>query len=217
MRLRAEIEKNIKDKKSRVFMMAIISLAINFLYGVYNGVLGVVWNSIWFATMSIYYIILGVMKFMAVKCEYSKRTKGKIKKELFIMRIDGILLLLLTFVLTGVVCLSIKLELGKSYNTIIMITIATYTFPKVITAIVNSIKVRKNSTPIIKTIRNINVSNAVVSMFSLELSMYATFDKGGDTSHIYIVEIITGIAMCICVLTIGILMIYKSKREISDV
>lgn len=39
---------------------------------------------------------------------------------------------------------------------IIMITIATYTFPKVITAIVNSIKVRKNSTPIIKTIRNIN-------------------------------------------------------------
>lgn len=156
MKLKAEIEKNIKDKKSRVFMMAIVSLAINFLYGIYNGVL-------------------------------------------------------------GIVCLSIKFELGKSYNMIIMITIATYTFPKVITAIVNSIKVRKNSTPIIKTIRNINVSNAVVSMFSLELSMYATFDKGGDTSHIYIMEIITGIAMCICVLTIGILMIYKSKREISDV
>lgn len=217
MRLRAEIEKNIKDKKSRVFMMAIISLAINFLYGVYNGVLGVVWNSIWFATMSIYYIILGVMKFMAVKCEYSKRTKGKIKKELFIMRIDGILLLLLTFVLTGVVCLSIKLELGKSYNTIIMITIATYTFPKVISAIVNFIKVRKNSTPIIKTIRNINVSNALVSIFSLELSMLVTFEKEKGTSRVYVMEIITGVAICFCVFIIGITMIHRSKREINDV
>lgn len=198
-------------------MMAIVSLAINFLYGIYNGVLGIAWKSIWFVNLSMYYIILGIMKFVAVKCEYSKSTKDKIKRELFIMRTDGILLLLLTLILTGVVWLSIKFELGRSYNMIIMITIAAYTFPKVITAIVNSIKVRKNSTPIIKTIRNINVSNAVVSMFSLELSMYATFDKGGDTSHIYIMEIITGIAMCICVFTIGILMIHRSKREINDV
>lgn len=48
MKLKAEIEKNIKDKKSRVFMMAIVSLAINFLYGIYNGVLGIVCLSIKF-------------------------------------------------------------------------------------------------------------------------------------------------------------------------
>lgn len=47
--------------------------------------------------------------------------------------------------------------------------------------------------------------------------MLATFEKEKGTSRVYVMEIITGVAICFCVFIIGITMIHRSKREINDV
>lgn len=200
-----------KEKQKRIVIFTGISLFINLLYALYNGFLGVYGHSIWFMTMGIYYAILSCMRFIAIQCAYKNRKNNRIEKEYIIMKADGILLFLLTFVLTGSISLSLKYDLYKEYNEIIMITIATYTFYKVISAIVNFIKARKGNTPLIMTIRNISICDALVSLLSLEKSMYATFGDENGNSHI--MTILTGAGVCASIILIGISMIRYSNKE----
>ncbi len=200
-----------KERQKRIVIFTGISLLINLLYALYNGFLGVYGQSIWFMTMGIYYAILSCMRFIAIQCAYKNRKNNRIEKEYIIMKADGILLFLLTFVLTGSISLSLKYDLYKEYNEIIMITIATYTFYKVISAIVNFIKARKGNTPLIMTIRNISICDALVSLLSLEKSMYATFGDENGNSHI--MTILTGAGVCASIILIGISMIRYSNKE----
>ena len=55
----------------------------------------------------------------------------------------GILLLVLNFALTGVILLTIAQDTARRYSEIVVISIATYTFYKIIMAVVNMVKVRK--------------------------------------------------------------------------
>lgn len=62
-------------------------------------------------------------------------------------------------------------NLAKSYGTITMITIATYTFLKIVAAVVNLVKARKYDSLLIIILRNISISDALVSMLSMQMSM----------------------------------------------
>ena len=55
----------------------------------------------------------------------------------------GILLLVLNFALTWVILLTIAQDTARRYSEIVVISIATYTFYKIIMAVVNMVKVRK--------------------------------------------------------------------------
>lgn len=201
----------LKEKRKRIIIITAGSFLVNLLYALYNGFLGIYAQSVWFITMGIYYAILSCMRFIAIQCEYNHRGVHRLDKEQVIMKADGILLFLLAFVLTGSICLSLKYDLYKKYNEIIMITIATYTFYRVISAIVNFIKSKKNNTPLIMTIRNIGICDALVSLLSLEKSMYATF--GDENGNSYIMTILTGAGVCASIILIGISMIrYKIEN-----
>ena len=77
--------------------------------------------------------------------------------------------------------------------------------------IVNFIKARKGNTPLIMTIRNISICDAIVSLLSLEKSMYATFGDENGNSHI--MTILTGAGVCASIILIGISMIRYSNKE----
>ena len=194
------------NKRQQIMIVTTGSLIINLLYAVYNGALGIWGQSIWFITMGMYYTVLSIMRVLAVKGEYRTCKTAQMPRELSIMKTVGILLLLLTLILTGSICLSLKYDLPKRYGTIIMITIATYTSVKVVMAVINFVKARKHYTPLIITIRNISISDALVSLLSMQMSMYATFGEGKtDSSHT--MHVITGAGICLCIVLIGISMI----------
>ena len=67
----------------------------------------------------------------------------------------GILLLALNFALTGVILLTIAQDTAKRYSEVVVISIATYTFYKIIMAVANMVKVRKTRSPVLIAIRNI--------------------------------------------------------------
>lgn len=199
------------NKRQQIIVFTTGTLIINLLYAVYNGVLGIWGQSVWFITMGMYYAVLSIMRVLAVKEEYRTGKTAQMSRELSVMKTVGILLLLLTFILTGSICLSLKYDLFKRYGTIIMITIATYTSTKVVIAVINFVKGRKHYTPLIITIRNISISDALVSLLSMQMSMYATFGKGeADKSHT--MNVLTGAGVCLCIVLIGVSMIRYSKK-----
>lgn len=216
IRFTPQLYRILKNKHQQIIILTTGSLIINLFYSLYNTLLGIMQKSIWFITMGIYYAILSIMRLLAVKGELNHNKESRMLKEFSIMKTIGIMFFLLTFTLTGSICLTLKYDLAKSYDTIIMITIATYTFPKVVIAVNNLIKARKHDTPLIITIRNINISDALVSILSMQMSMFTTFGSG-ETVKSHTMNVITGAVVCLCIIIIGISMIYHSNKLNKDV
>lgn len=99
------------NKRQQIMIVTTGSLIINLLYAVYNGVLGICEQSVWFITMGMYYMVLSIMRVLVVKGEYRSDRTVQMPRELSIMKSVGVLLLLLTFILTGSICLSLKYDL----------------------------------------------------------------------------------------------------------
>ncbi|OUN90645.1 hypothetical protein B5G00_15125 [Blautia sp. An46] len=207
----------LEDYTFRTILTTMPSFIINVAYTVYNGVIGIVNQSSWFITTAVYYSLLGVMRYHAVntgrKISRMKNQKLIRKKELAVIKTDGILLLLLNLALSGVVLLTIAKGRAKAYSKIMAISIAAYTFYKTTMAVINMVKVRKMQSPILITIRNIGVADALVSMLTLQTTMLASFQ---NTSHLDAnrMNALTGMAVCILIALLGISMIYyASKRK----
>lgn len=207
----------LEDYTFRTILTTMPSFIINVAYTVYNGVIGIVNQSSWFITTAVYYSLLGVMRYHAVntgrKISRMKNQKLIRKKELAVIKTDGILLLLLNLALSGVVLLTIAKGRAKAYSEIMAISIAAYTFYKTTMAVINMVKVRKMQSPILITIRNIGVADALVSMLTLQTTMLASFQ---NTSNLDVnrMNALTGMAVCILIALLGISMIYyASKRK----
>ena len=212
-------ERFLADYTFRTILTTLPAFLINVAYTVYNGVIGIMNQSVWFITMAVYYSLLGIMRYRAVstgrKISRLDDREQIRKKELSVIKTDGILLLVLNLALSGVVLLTIAQDTAKRYSEIMVISIAAYTFYKIIMAVVNMIKVRKTKSPILITIRNIGAADALVSMLTLQAAMFASFqDKNSlNTNQM---NAITGLSVCILISILGISMIWYAfvkKKE----
>ncbi len=199
------ISSKIRNKDERVFLITAASFAFNTLYALYNLVLGLWGKSAWFIIIFLYYSNLGIMRFLALR---EKNTESE-KAELKLMRRVGTLLLLSAFILSLTTYLTLHYKLFKSYHEAVMISIATYTFIKLVFAIRNIIKAERSHNTLVITVRNINLSGAMVSLLNLQISMYYTF--GGDYS--LLLHGITGGVVCTLIIIIGgYTTCYSAKR-----
>ena len=212
-------ERFLADYTFRTILTTLPAFLINVAYTVYNGVIGIMNQSVWFITMAVYYSLLGIMRYRAVstgrKISRLDDREQIRKKELSVIKTDGILLLVLNLALSGVVLLTIAQDTAKRYSEIMVISIAAYTFYKITMAVVNMVKVRKTKSPILITIRNIGAADALVSMVTLQAAMFASFqDKNSlNTNQM---NAITGLSVCILISILGISMIWyawKKKKE----
>lgn len=188
------IGKIIKDPKRRILFASAASLA----YAIYNGGLGIIYGSLWFMTLSAYYIILSVMRFAAVLCGI----KG-VQDQEFVMRFTGIMLILLSLVLAGSVCYSLRFEVARVNGTIVMITIATYTFYKVIAAFIRAAKTVKRRVFLLTALRSIACADAAASVLSLQRSMLVSFE-GLSEAEIKLMNTLTGIGVCLFIFISGV-------------
>ena len=85
--------------------------------------------------MFVYYLILGGMRLLVVSPK--KDRSAERWSDNAIMRTLGIEMIILAVVVSGIVCMAIAEKHNPSYNTVVMITIATYTFYAVTMSIIN--------------------------------------------------------------------------------
>ena len=177
------------------------SLAFNTAYAFGNCIIGFLNPSWWFITVGAYYTVLAITRFSVLLV--MRKANGSYDTELFARRITGILLVVLSFCIVGVNILSAIKERGSAFHKIIMITIAAYTFTKVTIAIIGMAKVKRSASPILKTLRNISLADACVSVYTMQRSMLVSF-PGMEAAEILLLNIFTGTAVWIIVLFLGI-------------
>lgn len=195
------------DRERRPIFTAAVSFLLNLLYALYNGALGITSQSIWFVTMCAYYAILAAMRFFAVL--YSRKGGGE---DPFIARLVGLLLILLSAVLACVIYLSLSQSIAARYGTIVMITVATYTFTKITMAVIRAVKARKDPSRLLAAIRCIGYAEVAASVFTMQKSMLVSFE-GMSERGARLMNIATGSAVWMIVLALGLIMLRKAGKE----
>ena len=205
-------EKIISSQRYRIVLSAAAAFALNLLYAVYHLVLGVLNRSFWFIAMCAFYGILATMRFSAVLCERSHPKRLSDDTELFVMKFSGVLLVVLGIVLAAVNYISLSQNIASKHEEIVMITIATYTFYKITMAILKAVKQYKNPSPLLKTIRSIGYAEVSASILTLQRSMLVSFGSM-ESGLIRFMNAVTGAAVCLFVLILGLSMIRTIKSR----
>lgn len=205
-------QKLVSSPRYRAVLSAALALALNLLYALYHLVLGVLNASLWFIALCAFYGILAAARFSAVLCERNHAGPPAVETERFVMKRCGLLLGLLSLVLAVVNYISLSQKIAAKHGTILMITIATYTFYKITRAVVQAVKQRKAPSPLLRAIRSIGYAEAAASLLTLQRSMLVSFGSM-DSRQIHCMNAVTGAAVCAFTGMLGLSMLIHSQRK----
>ena len=199
----------------RTVVYSSLSTLLDFAYVVVNGVTAIRYHSVWYYALAAYYFALMVIRLFVILCagqglkKYGKASHAFDERKLNIYLISGIALLLLEASLSGVITLMIALPKETQTGFVLAIANAAYTFTRVILAIVNKVKSGKRQEPVTQALRNLNLTDALVSLFSLQITLSAAV--GGDLP--LQMNGLVGFAVCFFTACLGIYMIFDGVRR----
>lgn len=202
----------VTERRYRMVVTAGLGFLLNLTYALYHGALGIMDGSVWFMTMCAYYIILSTMRFSAVLCERRSGQTPSVDTEYFVMRLSGVLLVGLSIVLSGVVCISLSRNIAAKHGEIVMIAIAAYTFYKLTMAVIRAVRQRRDPSPLLAVIRNIGYADVAASVLTLQRSMLVSF-QGMSAWETRLMNALTGAAVSLFVAALGIAMIIRGLRK----
>lgn len=197
----------LKSYGFRTLAFAAAGFIVNIAYAVLQAVVGIVARSVWNITIAVFYFVLIVLKGIVFFCD--KKYKENTAKQIKTYRSCGYMLNLLTVALAGIVILINKADMSYEYAGYMIYIVAAYTFYKIITAIIHFFKARRRDGLIVQAIRNINLVDAIYSVFVLQVSMIRAFGDGNDPLS----NSVAGGAIALLILWISIHMIVQSYRE----
>ena len=171
-------EKYIGDLAFRGSVSICQGMMVNFLYVVFRIFVGIRYASVWFLTIAIYYLLLGIMRLSLI---LSYRNRG-VKSELHCYRRMAWLLFLLNMPMGGMIVLMVLTDSGYSYPGYVIYLSALYTFYTIILAIVNLVKFRKLGSPILSAAKILNFVAALMSLLGLQTAMISQFSTGGESA-----------------------------------
>lgn len=189
------------------------SLCISLFYAVFKLISGIMYSSVWFITLSVYYILLAVMRFLILTAA-RRRHSLSIADEYRRYRICGALLAVMALALSGMILFLVRQEGGYSYPGTLIYIMAMYAFYAVITAAVNIVKFRRHGSPTLSAAKVISLTAALVSMLALETAMLSQFGGEDDAMLRPVMLSVSGGVICAFVFVMGIYMIVRGTKQI---
>ena len=160
----------IKNKEYRFKIMFNISMIITLFFAIYNFIIGLIYNYIWNISVSIYYLLLTIIR-IYIEIIYLKKKDNKVHHI-----IQSIVLLLINISLLLPISLLVLNQKQVNNNSIMAITVATYTTYKIINSVLNY-KKAQNENNTIKIIRTISLLDALFTILNLQNTLVVTFGQ----------------------------------------
>ena len=184
-------------------------MVVNYVYVIFRVITGIRYTSVWFISMAVYYLILGVLRTYLVYCYYHRNQEV----EYSCYRKTAWMLFLLNIPMGGMVVLMVRTNSGFTYPGYIIYLSSLYTFYTMITAVVNVVKFRKLGSPILSAAKVLNFVSAMMSILGLQTAMISHFSENGDDYRKMMNAItggfIYGIVICVAVF----MLIYSRKMR----
>lgn len=188
-------------------------LLINLLYAGIKMYSGISYHSFWFGALSVYYILLAIMRFALLRSVHKHPIGQDLTYELRWYRFCGVALLFMNQALAVIVILVVHQNSGFDYPGYLIYVMALYAFYAVISAGIGLVKHRKQGSPVMSATKVIQMTAALVSMLSLETAMLSRFGGEGNTDFRRIMTAISGGVVCVFVLGMAVFMIIRSVQR----
>ncbi len=182
---------------------------INFAYGIFKIVSGVVIGSAWVGADGIYNFAQALIQLFQI---LRRKKPGTILDQWKSYRFCGGLVLLMHLTLTGIVFQMVNWGRVEENGEIMIIATAAFAFYKIVKSFLELARDRKHTHPIDSSVRMLELSQAIFAIFSLQASMFHTFGTGARWEHW--MNLGTGCTVCLLVVSMGIYMIRRGIREI---
>ena len=185
---------------------------INFAYGIFKIVSGVVIGSAWIGADGIYNMTQALIQLFQI---LRRKKPGSIIKQWSSYRICGVLMLLMHLTLIGIVFQMLNWHRVEESGEIMIIATAAFAFYKFISSFVDLAKDRKHKQPIDSSVRMLELSQAIFAIFSLQAGLLHTFGTGESWEQP--LNLAVGCAVCLLTVAMGIYMIRRANREIRTI
>ena len=209
MKNHPRVEGLLKNKELRFKLELYLEQFINFAYGIFKIVSGVVIGSAWIGCDGIYNMVQALIQLFQI---LRRKKLGTLVRQWKSYRFCGFLILLMHLSLIGIVFQMVNWNRVEESGEIMIIATAVFAFYKFISSFIDLAKDRKHTHPVDSSVRMLELSQAIFAIFSLQAGMLHTFGTGAAWEHW--INLAVGCVVCLLTVAMGIYMIRRASREI---
>lgn len=180
-------------------MFKYFSFIITLIFALYNGAIGLIYRTSWNISISIYYILLFLIRLLIVLS----------KKEKITYIFTSIFLFIINLALIAPITIMALNQKNINIGLIPAIGIATYTTYKITNAIIHYKKNYKNDNLLDKQNIIINLVDSIVSILTLQNTLILV---NGNMESMHLLVIITSFALYFLILFISIFSFYRNIK-----
>lgn len=211
----AYTERYLSDAELRARISLYAGTLINIGYAIFKLAAGIRYSSLWFGAAAVYYMMLSLIRFLLIRADRLcvKPAENRYRRGWKSYRLCGVLLLLLNIAISGMAFQMIWQNKGYAYPGFIIYASAAYTFYRLTVALAKIFS-GKIANPILLSAKALDLSMALMAMFSLQTAMFASFGQDMTAESRRWMNALTGGAVCFAVLCIALFMLIKSTKKL---
>ena len=159
------------DYQSKTLATATLSALVGLGFTVFNVVLGIVYKSVWNISISVYYVLLAIVRGIVVHSQIKVNVADNQKKQEQYKRIyfkTHILMIFMDMCLIAPIAYMVIGERSYEYGLIPAIAMAAYTTYRITMGIINLGKSRKQENILIRELRTVNLQDSLVAVLTLQ-------------------------------------------------
>ena len=209
MRNHPKVEDLLKNNELHFMLELYFEQFINFAYGIFKIISGVIVGSAWIGADGIYNFVQALIQLFQI---LRRKKPGTLPQQWKSYRFCGVLILLMHLTLIGIVFQMVNWNRVEESGEIMIIATAAFAFYKFISSFIDLAKDRKHTRPVDSSVRMLELSQAIFAIFSLQAGLLRTFGTGEPWEHW--LNLAVGCVVCLLTVAMGIYMIRRANREI---
>ena len=209
MKNHPSVEGLLKNQEMHFKLELYFEQFINFAYGIFKIISGVIVGSAWIGADGIYNFVQALIQLFQI---LRRKKPGTIEKQWRSYRFCGVLILLMHLTLIGIVFQIVNWNRVEESGEIMIIATAAFAFYKFISAFIDLAKDRKHTHPVDSSVRMLELSQSFFAIFSLQAGLLHTFGTGESWEHW--LNLAVGCTVCLLTVAMGGYMIRRANREI---
>ena len=218
---RHEFLANVMDNYGlKTLVFSSFSLVLTLAFVAVNLFSAITSGLVWYYALSAYYFVLLVFRggilFADFKCSKKfaddEAALGNAKRRIY--RAGGCVLLALEIAMAFAVTKTVLSRRPAATGQIVAIANAAYTFYKMTMAIINLVRAKCFSDPVVQTLRNVNFADACMAIASLTVVMLSAFGGSDGGSFFVAMKACAGFAACAVTIALAVIMIVKGSRKV---
>ena len=159
------------DYQFKTLATSTLSALVGLGFTVFNVVLGIVYKSVWNISISVYYVLLAIVRGIVVHSQRKVSAADNQKNQEQYKRVyfkTHTLMIIMDMCLIAPIAYMVIGERSYEYGLIPAIAMAAYTTYRVIMGIINLGKSQKQENILIRELRTVNLQDSLVAVLTLQ-------------------------------------------------